>query len=93
MTKIDSKMHTFMSIFPNFSRRKFRKDFLPIFHAILFAENEILHDHWSDKVARGVASKGGWGCIPHRNLETKINVKAKNGSKNAQFRVHFFKIF
>ena len=35
--------------FTNFSRgaclRKCRKDFLPIFHAILFAENEIVHDH------------------------------------------------
>ena len=54
--------------------RKFRKGFLAIFHAILFAENEIVHDHWLDKVARDVAREGDWGCIPHRNLETKVYV-------------------
>ena len=67
-----------MCIFQKFSGDvcflKCRKSFLPIFHAIFFAENEIVHDHWLDKVARDVAREGDWGCIPHRNLETKVYV-------------------
>ena len=70
MAKNGSKVHNFESIFLILSGgacfRKRRKGLLPIFHAILFAKNEIVHDHWLDKVARDVARKGGWGCIPHR---------------------------
>ena len=44
--------------------RKFRKGLLALFHAVPFAENEIVHDHWLDKVARDVAREGYWGASP-----------------------------
>ena len=68
MAKKGSKIHNFLCNFQKNSGdacfRKCRKGFLPIFHAILFAENEIVHDHWLDKVARDVAREGVGDASP-----------------------------
>ena len=55
--------------------RKSRKGLLPIFHAILFAENEIVHHHHLVRVARDVAR--GMGEFTNKSfmfLRQKINV-------------------
>ena len=48
-------VHFFQNISGGTYLYKCRKGILPIFHAILFTENEIVHDPWLDKVDRDVA--------------------------------------